>query len=213
MDNLKHGPAYRIETQRLVIRCWNPIDAPLLKLSVDESRQHLAPWIPWVQEDPSSLDEQIKRLRRYRAEFDLDQDFVYGIFNLAEDEVRGGTGLHTRRGKDIREIGYWIHKDHTHQGLATEATQALVKVAFEIDCVQRVEIRCDPSNLASSAIPIKLGFSRKGLLQGDPEFPGANLDTEIWNLKMNDYPHSSSFSAQFVAFDALLRPIPLKSPE
>ena len=30
-------PAYRVETQRLVLRCWEPEDAPLLKRAIDES--------------------------------------------------------------------------------------------------------------------------------------------------------------------------------
>ena len=29
------GPAYRIHTQRLVLRCWQPTDAPLLKAAID----------------------------------------------------------------------------------------------------------------------------------------------------------------------------------
>ena len=34
---------YRIETERLVLRCYEPDDAPLLKEAVDESIEHLLP--------------------------------------------------------------------------------------------------------------------------------------------------------------------------
>jgi len=40
------GPAYRIESERLVIRCYNPKDALLLQKSVQESVEHLRPWLP-----------------------------------------------------------------------------------------------------------------------------------------------------------------------
>ena len=42
------NPAYRIETKRLVVRCYDPSDAPLLAESVTESLEHLRPWMPWV---------------------------------------------------------------------------------------------------------------------------------------------------------------------
>jgi hypothetical protein len=35
------NPAYRIQTRRLVVRCYNPSDAPLLAESVTESIEHL----------------------------------------------------------------------------------------------------------------------------------------------------------------------------
>ena len=140
------GPAYRIHTHRLVIRCWDPVDAPLLKAAVDDNLDHLQPWMPWAMQEPTDLQQKIELLRRFRAEFDLGRDFVYGIFNLQETRVLGGTGLHTRLGEGAREIGYWVHKDFVNQGLATETAAALTKVAFRIDTVDRVEIHCDPVN-------------------------------------------------------------------
>jgi RimJ/RimL family protein N-acetyltransferase len=202
------GPAYRIETPRLVIRCWSPADAPLLQEAVSASVDHLRPWMPWVKDEPLTIDERVELLRRFRGEFDLGHDFIYGIFDREETRVLGGTGLHTRRGRDVREIGYWIHASFIRRGLATENTKALVRVAFEIERVSRVEIRCDPNNVASSSIPRKLGFTRKGVLEGDPEFPGANRDTEIWNLRGEAYPGSPSYGVEVVAMDALERVIP-----
>ncbi|MEE8463171.1 MAG: N-acetyltransferase, partial [Gammaproteobacteria bacterium] len=49
--------AYRIETDQLLIRCWSPADAPVLRAALDESDQHLRPWIPWMKDEPKSLDE------------------------------------------------------------------------------------------------------------------------------------------------------------
>ena len=109
------GPAYRILTPRLCLRCWNPEDAPALKAAVDASREHLKPWMPWAQVE-ESLEGHLKRLQQERAKFDLDQDFTYAIFNRDESQVLGSTGLHTRLGAHAREIGYWIHVDHIGRG-------------------------------------------------------------------------------------------------
>ena len=43
-------PPYRIVTERLVLRCWEPRDAAALKEAVDASLDHLRPWMPWAQQ-------------------------------------------------------------------------------------------------------------------------------------------------------------------
>jgi RimJ/RimL family protein N-acetyltransferase len=92
------GPAYRVRTPRLVLRCWNPEDAPLLLGSVTESLDHLRPWLPWVANEPEPLDDKVTRLRGMRASFDLGKDFIYAILDPSETKVVGGTGLHPRVG-------------------------------------------------------------------------------------------------------------------
>jgi RimJ/RimL family protein N-acetyltransferase len=198
------GPAYRLLTQRLVLRCWDPQDAPLLKRAVDESREHLKPWMPWAHGEPETVDAYVQRLRQARAKFDLGQDFTYGIFDPSERTVLGGTGLHTRLGEGAREIGYWIHRDHLNQGLATEVSAALVRVAFEVDRVSRVEIHCDPRNVRSAAVPRKLGFTLEAVLrQRTPFLDEPRRDSMIWTLFAEDYPATPAAQASVEAFDVV----------
>ena len=90
---------------------------PLLAESITESLDHLLPWMPWAHHEPEPLEEKVKRLRTFRSAFELQQDYVYGIFNPEETKLIGGTGLHTRLSPTDLEIGYWIHKDFIKQGL------------------------------------------------------------------------------------------------
>lgn len=196
------NPAYRIETERLVVRCYHPSDARMLADSVRESIEHLKPWMPWAHDEPRPIEEILKGVRRFRGRFDLNEDFVYGIFNPQETKLLGGTGLHTRLGEREFEIGYWIHKDYTNKGLVTESTAALVKVAFEIAHVHRVEIHCDPANLASASIPRKLGFTHEGTLRAKTPFLDRWSDSMIWGLLEDEYPDSPSARIQVKVFDA-----------
>jgi RimJ/RimL family protein N-acetyltransferase len=196
------NPAYHIETKRLAIRCYNPSDAPMLAESITESLQHLRPWMPWVQNEPEPIEEKVQRLKTFRGMFDLGQDFVYGIFNREDTKLIGGTGLHTRSGESDLEIGYWIHKDFVNQGLVTESTAALVKVAFELIRIHRVEIHCDPANFASAAIPRKLGFTHEGTLRAKTRFLDGWSDSMIWGLLETEYPYSTASKAEIKAFDA-----------
>lgn len=207
------GPAYRVQTPRLVLRCWQPADAPLLKAAIDASLDHLRPWMPWTRSEPEDLQPKIERLRQFRGQFDLGQDFIYGIFASDQKAVLGGTGLHPRSGPHCREIGYWIHKDHIGQGLATEASAALCRVAFTVESKQRVEIRCDPANHASAAVPRKLGFTHEGTLRHDiEEGPGKGRDSMVWGLLATEFDDSPAAAVQIKAYDAGRPPYPLKEP-
>jgi RimJ/RimL family protein N-acetyltransferase len=200
------GPIYRINTQRTVIRCWNPEDAPIMKASIDENISHLVTFMPWAAQEPQDLDEKIKLLRTFRGRFDLDQDFIYGIFNPGETQVIGGTGLHPRAGANAREIGYWIHHDYINQGLATEVSAALTRVAFELLEIQRVEIHCAVENSASAAVPRKLGYTQEAILRQRMLLPDNRYHDEmVWTLLRDEYPSTPSAQAALEAFDAMGR--------
>jgi RimJ/RimL family protein N-acetyltransferase len=190
------GPAYRIVTPRLVVRCWEPRDAPFLKEAIDSSLDHLRPWMPWARHEPQTLAEKVELLREFRGQFDLGADSVYAIFDSRDERVLGGTGLHPRIGPGRLEIGYWIRADAVGHGYATEATAALTRVAFEVADVERVEIHCMPENRVSAAIPRKLGYS---LCEAG--------DDLIFALTAADYPGSPSSSTPLAAYDAIGTPL------
>lgn len=149
---------YRIETERLTIRCYQPEDAQLLKKSIDESLEHLMPWMPWAKNEPESIQTKIERLRKYRGQFDLGLDYVFGIFDKDQKVLLGSTGLHTGVGEGAREIGYWINVNYLKQGIATETVRAITKVGFELESLDSIEIHCSPDNIKSQMIPKKLGY-------------------------------------------------------
>jgi RimJ/RimL family protein N-acetyltransferase len=198
-------PPYRIVTERTVVRCWEPRDAPALKEAIDSSLRDLRPWLSWAYAEPRPLTEKVALLRRFRGQFDLGREFVYGIFTADESAVLGGTGLHTRSGDDSFEIGYWIRSSHMGRGLCTEATAALTRVAFELCRVDRVEIRVDPENGASLAIPRKLGYVEEATLRRrlPPHGNGAPRDVTHFTLFRDGFGRSPAASIPLRAYDAL----------
>ena len=200
---MENNPPYRIETERLVIRCPHPEDAEMAQEAILKNLDHLRPWLPWTDQEPQSLNQRIDLLRGFRSKFDAGEDFVYGIFNPRENQMLGSTGLHTRQGPGIFEIGYWIHADYLQRGLATESTSALIKAAFEITDCRRVEICCDPGKLVSAGIPRKLGFQEEGILRHRDLFRGKPRDTQVWGLLAGEYPDSPASKLNIKAYDVL----------
>jgi RimJ/RimL family protein N-acetyltransferase len=207
LPSTPRGPAYRIRTARLLLRCWDPSDAPLLKEAIDESIEHLMAWMPWAHNEPEEVGKKVERLRRYRAMFDRSEDFYYGIFDPPQTAVWGAIGLHTRLGEGTLEIGYWIRTSQLRQGLATEAAAALVRVAFEIHGVQRVEIHCDPRNVASAAIPRRLGFVHEATLPRRRVFGDELRDEMVWAFHAPQYSGSAEHGISLEAYDAMGRRI------
>jgi RimJ/RimL family protein N-acetyltransferase len=172
------GAPYRIETERLVLRCWEPRDAPLLKAAVDANLDHLRPWMPWAHDEPVPVADMARRLQGFRARFDSGEDFIYGVLDPAESEALGGGGLHRRVGGDAFEIGYWVPSDRVREGLATELAAALTRVAFDVCGVERMEIHADARNTPSQGVPRRLGYSRRrrcgdGCRPARPDHPAA----------------------------------------
>ena len=181
-------PPLRIDTDRLVLRCWTRADAPLLKLAVDASLDHLRRWMTWAWDEPSKLEVVEHRLERKEAQFLAGEDFTFGLFDRGESEVVGAAGLHRRIGPGALEMGYWIRADRAGRGLATEAARALTKAGLALPDIDRVQIRCDPANAASASIPRKLGYRQCETLIGNELTPdGRRRDTLVFEMTAEEY--------------------------
>ena len=196
--------AYRVETERLVLRCWSPEDAPRCRAALDVCDDHLRPMIPFMKDEPRTLQQTAQWLRGHRAAFDLDQMYRYAVFDANEQKLLGENMLLARVGPGGLEIGYWTHKDAIGKGIATESTCAMIRVAFEIEKMDRVEIMCSPDNSASASIPAKLGFTHEATLKKRAlDSEGDVCDLMVWSLFAADYPSSPAAETDIRAFDCM----------
>jgi len=166
-----------VHVHGLALRRWSMADAAPLLAAIELSLPELREWMPWASVQPT-LDSVCAFLERSGSEAGSQVEMGFGLFE-ADGEVVGGFGLHRRRGPGILEIGYWVRSDRTGRGYATAAARALTDSGF--DCfaeVERMEIRCHPGNLASAAVPPKLGYRLDGTE------PGGHL---IWAMARADW--------------------------
>ena len=179
-------PPVQLETSDFTLRCWSDKDTVAFTTALAVSDAHLRAWTPWVIDGrvPGlSLDE---RLRRHAAAFVSSTEWVYGMFSPDGTEVLGGCGLYPRVGPGAVEIGYWLAVAHTGRGLATSATALLTGVAFASPDIERVEIRCDPRNVASARVPERLGYTHASGI-GDAAGPGARDHLMTWCLTRAEF--------------------------
>lgn len=165
------SPPEEITAGPILLRRWRPEDAPALHLAILDSFDHLQPWMHWAAERPS-LEQTREVIER------PGQDFTYGMFS--EGEVAGGCGLHWRRGPNVLEIGYWVAARHARKGYARAAAGALTEAALALPGIERVEIRCDEANVASAAVPQRLGYRLDRIEPDEVRAPAETGRSMVW---------------------------------
>ena len=171
----------QLRTPRLVLRPWSAEDAASLHPILAANQAHLGDWIPKRVSSVVPVPELARRLQGFADDFAANREWRFAILSADSTEILGEADLFTRDASgrvhydagDRAEIGYWLRGDATGRGLATEAAGALIEVAKTLDRIRSIEIRCNPRNTASAAVPRRLGFTLTN--------PGAE-ELQIWSL-------------------------------
>ncbi len=173
---------------RVIVRPWSEDDSRGLWEAIDGSRDHLAPWMPWLQAH-NNPDDALEYTRRARARWLLREDLAVAIVERASGRIVGGSGMHRINWRSrLFEIGYWVSQDAEGRGYATEAVQLLTRIAFDDLDANRVEIRMDVANARSRRVAERLGFVLEGTLRRAlPGVDGEPVDVHVFGLLPDEY--------------------------
>jgi RimJ/RimL family protein N-acetyltransferase len=157
-------------------------DAEDLQRAIEESRFHLEPFMPFVSHDPRGLAFRKRWIAQRREAFAAGTAFQYGI--VRRGAIVGGCGI-IPRSPHTASIGFWVHPDHTRQGVATAVAGTLTKTAIEVGFTT-VMIRHDEANQVSGVIAARLGFTfvRQELHAIDA--PGQTGRSVVWQFERDD---------------------------
>lgn len=178
---------YRFESDRLVLRCYEPEDVHALLEAVEESMDALRPWIPWAQEEPSLL-KFTSFVRRSRGDYDLMTNFNLAMIERQTGRLLGGAGLHRVDWEAGRfEIGYWLRRSAWGHGYASEAVGHLTRFVFERLSANRVELHIEVANMRSRALAERLGFTLEGVLRAHSRLGGTLRDLAVYAMIRPEY--------------------------
>ncbi len=171
----------------MVVRPYREEDAEALREAVEESREHIRPWLPFADAH-QTLEESRDWINQQRANAILRKTINCGLFEVESGRFLGGLGIMPRNW-EIRyfELGYWLRRSAEGRGYMTEAVRLVVEYLFAELRAQRVEIRCDERNSHSANVARRLGFVRDGLLRNDlPGTDGSVRNTLVFSLVPGD---------------------------
>ena len=172
----------------VIVRPWAEADSSGLWDAIDNSREHLEAFMPWVDRYHNP-DDALEYTRRSRARWLLREDLSVAIVERQTGRIVGGSGLH-RIDWGIRafEIGYWIRQDAEGRGYITETVQLLTRLAFDELDANRVELRIDTRNIRSLRVGERLGFVLEGTLRRKlPAADGTAADMHVLALLPEEY--------------------------
>jgi RimJ/RimL family protein N-acetyltransferase len=155
-------------------------DAESVAQAIVASFDHLRPWMPWATEGATHLDAQRAFCRESKTQWDEGSDYIWLLRPHGFDAVAGSFGLHRRVGPGAIEVGYWVHSGYVRRGYATAGAHALTAAALQLADVERVLIRTDEKNLASAAIPRRLGYRLDHVEDKAPEAPAESGRLQVW---------------------------------
>ncbi|GLW71475.1 N-acetyltransferase [Kitasatospora phosalacinea] len=175
------SPPPAISLDDLVLRRFDgEADLPELFQVIEESLEHLRPWMPWVAEHSRATTADF--LARHAERWADGADFSYAV--VLDGAIVGVCSLFRREETPDggREIGYWLHPAATGRGVATRAVRALVAAAFRLPGVDHVEVVHDPANRASGAVPARLGFTEHLRRPAERLAPAETGEEQVWRL-------------------------------
>lgn len=178
----------RLVGKRIVVRPFDEADADELFAAIQQSKEHVRPWLPWYDKH-QTVEDTLEFIRRTRADIMLRESFGLGVFERETGRFLGGAGLHVHSWSiPSFEIGYWVRVSEEGKGYVSEAARLLTTLAFEQLGAQRVVIRCDTRNIRSRAVPERLGYQLEGTFRNDMRDTAGELrDTAVYSMIPEDY--------------------------
>jgi RimJ/RimL family protein N-acetyltransferase len=160
-------PPERFETEYFVIRSYLPGDSLLCAEALNTSYDHIVAFLEWARPH-TSINQAEKTARVFRAHYLLNQDYALAVLNTDETRWIGSSGYHLREGgmeNRSAEIGMWIRKDVSGQGLGTRLLCDLLTWGFTTWPWERLSWRCNQRNIASRRTAEKAGMVLEGRLR------------------------------------------------
>jgi RimJ/RimL family protein N-acetyltransferase len=161
------APSYPIRTPRLLLR-------PHLETDLDDlvpfhSDPEVTRYIPWpVRSREETRVALLGKLDKGTVTSEGEW-LILAIVHAAENRVIGEVLLkRVSDAEGVGELGYALARSHQGQGLASEAAQAMLDLAFGEFGLQRVTARIDEPNEASRRMIARLGFTEESRSDPNP---------------------------------------------
>jgi ribosomal-protein-serine acetyltransferase len=152
---------------------------------IDNSRDTLREWLPWVDQTKSVKDTE-KFIRSVHRSSGGAKQMVFEV--SCRKKIVGLIGL-----KDMdmvngkAEIGYWLGNEAVGKGVMTRSCMALLSFSFEELGMNRIQIKSAVDNIRSCNIPKQLGFSFEGVERQGELIRGMYHDLKVYSLLKKEW--------------------------
>ncbi|MCB8927860.1 MAG: GNAT family N-acetyltransferase [Ardenticatenaceae bacterium] len=174
---------------RLLLRRYRPEDSAAYFQMLQANQEHLREFLPSLWQEVQNEADVATVLRQLAAEWDARNLFIFGVWEKESGSYVGELYLANPDWQvPCVELGYFLVKDKTGRGYATEAARAMIQFAFEQLKVNRIDLQCAADNLASQRVAERCGFTLEGRQRQRQRKKDGKLVDRLWyGLLHNEY--------------------------
>jgi len=160
---MKHLGTVTIETLRLILRRFTLEDAQAM-CDNWASDPDVTKYLTWPTHQNVDVSRSV--LAAWVVEYEK-RDYYQWAIELKElgQPIGSIAVVELKEGVSAAHIGYCIGRNWWHQGIMSEALQAVIDFLFDEVGVNRVESRHDPNNPNSGKVMKKCGMQYEGTLR------------------------------------------------
>jgi len=175
------SPDYQIITSEFVLRLVDAEESEALQQLVTRSPS-LHQWVEWCHAD-FSVNEADRFILATRLNWVKSDAYGFGIFRRSDDALVGMVAINELyQTFNMASLGYWLADEYQHQGYARKALLALCEFCFDILKLTRLEIVCDPDNLASQKLATACGAKFETLAANRFIFNGKPKQGAVYSI-------------------------------
>ena len=141
------------------LREWAPGDAEEAFAEIDQNRDRLRDWFPWVD---ATLSPDDVRAFIERCGASEGKQRTFGIY--VDGVLAGNIGMELNE-DNAGEVGYWVTGAFEGRGLVTSAARALMGYGFGERGLRRIQLTAAVENERSRAVAERLGMTQEGVLR------------------------------------------------
>jgi ribosomal-protein-alanine N-acetyltransferase len=149
-----------IETKKVRLRQLRPEDAG--DVFNYYSNEKVFRYLDWY--GPETLEKCIKLINLWNKGYIDGWIIRFAIADKATDQVIGTIFLNSFEGKRC-EVGYELSESHWHQGIMSEAIEAVLSLGFNQLEMVRIQAFVNSDNVPSKGLLKKFNFKEEGLLR------------------------------------------------
>ncbi|WP_309736809.1 GNAT family protein [Chamaesiphon sp. OTE_75_metabat_556] len=177
---------------RYQLRSIQIADAEELFALTDANRSYLRQWLPWL-DVVTQVEHTRDFIAREMQQFAEQKGLAAAIYDGGR--IIGMVGFNRLEQQDrIGYIGYWLAQSDRGKGIMTEACRSLINYGFTKLKLNRVVITCATENHRSRAIPLRLGFTKEGVIRDAEWLYHEFVEHDIYALAAEDWQKSATLS-------------------
>ncbi len=169
----------------ILLRTYEVSDAEDLFYAVDHARNHLHPWLNWV-DNTLRPEQSLEFIQRSIHQLEAQEALALGIF--FKTELIGGIGMDNWNQATKRaQVGYWIIKEFEGKGIINKCLLKFIDFLFDKTGLNKIEIHFVTANKRSAKVAQRLGFKTEGIIRQSIIRNGMSEDLVISGLLKSEW--------------------------